>query len=721
MAAVSSPLVSVVLAVHDDAPYLPLAAESVLRQRFADLELIVVDDASTDETPSLLDAIRDPRLVVLTNDEQLGLAASLNRALDRAHGTYVARLDADDVAMPDRLELQLARIRAAPRVAAVGTGILDLDAEGRPGRLHRLPVGTTAVRWHALFSAPMMHPTTLVERASLDDHGIRYDASYLESEDYDLFTRLLSIADADNLAEPLVLKRIHARQASIRRRDLQESFQRQIALREISRLAPELADAELAWRLGTGRSVPAESLDRAATAYLSLLERFEEAHSFDRAVWEAVARTLARNGLVRRALRLVPSLPARTGAARARRAKDARVAQRRATAWLERLARPSSLRVTIVSPEPTPYRAPLLDRVAEQAELELTVVYAATTVAGRTWSGADRDDAVVLRGVRIPGARRILRHDYPVTAGIFRALRVAQPDVVVVSGWSTFAAQAAIAWCRTRHVPFVLLVESHDLDRRGSWRRLVKGSVVPPIVRGAAGVLVVGSAARDSVISHGARPERVRVFANTVDVPLWEERAERLRERRRDLRAALGAGDTDVVVLSAARLAREKGLETLVRGVATAGDRALSLVIAGSGPREHDLTALAGELGVRFRLLGELPEERLAEAYVAADVFALLSLHEPWGVVVNEAAASGLPLVLSNYVGAARDLLREGENGFVVPAGDVGATAEALRRLAHDRELRARARAVSTGLVREWGYEPSVASFVAAVREAASR
>src|SRR5205085_5919320 len=94
--------------------------------------------------------------------------------------------------------------------------------------------------------------------------------------------------------------------------------------------------------------------------------------------------------------------------------------------------------------------------------------------------------------------------------------------------------------------------------------------------------------------------------------------------------------------------------------------------------------------GTRVRMLGELDEHRLAEAYVAADVFALLSTHEPWGVVVNEAAASGLPLVLSDRVGAARDLLRDGENGLLVPAGDTDAAADALRRLAADPEVRAR-------------------------------
>ena len=102
---------------------------------------------------------------------------------------------------------------------------------------------------------------------------------------------------------------------------------------------------------------------------------------------------------------------------------------------------------------------------------------------------------------------------------------------------------------------------------------------------------------------------------------------------------------------------------------------------------------------------------------MAADVFALLSRHEPWGVVVNEAAACGLPLVLSDRVGAAPDLLRDGENGFLVPVDDAPAAAGALRKLG-DAEERRRLGARSAEIARDWGYGPSIENFVAAVREA---
>jgi glycosyltransferase involved in cell wall biosynthesis len=361
------------------------------------------------------------------------------------------------------------------------------------------------------------------------------------------------------------------------------------------------------------------------------------------------------------------------------------------------------VRVAFVSPEPTPYRAPLLDRVAARDDLELTVIYAARTVASREWTVNLDHPAVFLDGTVVPGARTLFRHDYPVTPGIFGALGDARPDVVVVSGWSTFASQAALAWCRFRRVPYVLLVESHDAGPKAGWRRTVKGTAVPPILRKAASVLVVGSLARESVVALGADPDRIRVFANTIDVDAWMTRADALAPEERS--------DGEVTVISVARLAPEKGLDVMLRASAAAGVRA---VVVGSGPERARLESIAPEAV----FTGELPADRVAEEYAAADIFALLSAHEPWGVAVNEAAASGLPLVLSDRVGAAADLLRDGENGVLVPYGDTDAAAAAFRRLAADPELRRAYGARSRELVSSWGYEPSVEALVEACRKA---
>lgn len=728
----SSPHVSVLVAAHDAERYLRLALESVLRQSVADLELVVVDDGSSDATPELLASIADPRLVVLRNDERLGLATSLNRGLDRARGRYVARLDADDIALPRRLERQLRHVHADGRIGIVGSAIIEIDGWGRVGGLHVMPRGPAAVRWAALFSSPFYHPTVLLARDRLARHELRYDPSYAESEDYELWTRLLRMAGGANVPEPLVLYRVHPGQATRRRRDLQRDLQLRVARREISSLAPGLPEeaVELAWRLGVHEPVPEESIEHAAEAFLELLAGFERAHGRDGEVREAAARTLARLalrtrrpasvGVLRSSLALDRGLPLHAlRRRRARRAlgRDARPEAERLLASLDPNG-DGALRVVVVSPEPAPYRAPLFDRIAALPEIDLTVVYAAETLAGRSWSVELRHPARFLRGGRVPGAGRILAHDYVVSPGVGRILRELAPHVVVASGWSTFACQAAILWCRRHRVPYVLQVESHDEGPRSGWRRVVKGAVVPRAVRGASAVLVTGTLARRSMLERGADPARIGLFAVTVDVEELAARADVLRASRDELRAELGVGSEDVMALCVARLAPEKGLATLVRAVAAAGDERLVLVIVGEGREREALEGLARAEGVRLVLAGERPWERIVEAYVAADVFALLSEREPWGVVVSEAAACGLPLVLSERVGAAPDLLRDGENGILVRAGDVGGAAVALRRLAGDPALRVAQGSRSREIVAAWGYGPSVDGFLDAVRAA---
>jgi glycosyltransferase involved in cell wall biosynthesis len=720
--------VSVVLAARDAERTIAEAVGAVLGQTERDLELVVVDDGSLDATGDVLASVSDPRLRVVRNGEPLGLAGALNVGFETAAGAYLARMDADDVAGPGWLAAILTRLRAQPGTAVVGSGMIDLGLDGRLGTVHRLPSGARAVRWAALFSSPFFHSTVVLDRAVLEEHGLRYDTSFAESEDYDLWSRLLSVADGDNVQDALVLYRKHPSQASAKRATLQRDCQRRVALRQIAALTPELEEtpAELAWELGAGLPLAAGSAEGAADALRELVEAFERRYggreARQAAAWSLLRARASRDErmlLAAAALRLDPGLPLH-GLGRLGRRRAARAERAAAAAW-RRAAANGPVRLTLVVPEPTPFRTVMLDRVATRPELELTVLYAGSTVQRRTWTIEPRHRAVFLEGRRIPGAYRVLRHEYPLSLGIFGALAASQPEVVVVSGWSTFASQAAAAWCRRRRVPYVLLVESNERDARPGWRRAVKEAVVPPIVAGAAEVLVVGSLAREAMRARGVDDARISLFADTIDVAEFAKEADRLVARRDELRAEAGLSPDDVAVLSVARLAPEKGVDTLIRAAALVGDPRLVVVLAGTGAERQRLEGLAASLGVRLVLLPEVPWERIPERFAVADVFALLSRHEPWGVVVNEAAASGLPLVLSDRVGAAFDLLDDGRNGALVPADDPVAAADAIRPLVSEPGRRAAAGLASRELMRSWGYEPSIENLIRVARRVARR
>jgi glycosyltransferase involved in cell wall biosynthesis len=365
---------------------------------------------------------------------------------------------------------------------------------------------------------------------------------------------------------------------------------------------------------------------------------------------------------------------------------------------------PPPIRVALVAGEPTPYRVPHFRALAARPELDLTVIYGSATVQRRTWR-IEHEEAVYLSGPMLP-LSRILHHDYPLTPGIWRVLSRGRFQLVVVGGWSLMATQLAIAWSRRHKVPYVLMADNHLRETRPAWVRAVKRVVLPRIVPQAAAWLVPGSLARDHIVAYGARPERTLVFPLTVDVPALAARVDALRIPKNE----------EVVVLHVGRLIAHKAVDVLIRATAAAGVR---LHVVGHGPDRAALTALASELGARVTFAGELEGDDLAAAYAAADVFALASRRETWGVVVNEAAAAGLPLVLSDAVGAAADLLRDGENGILVPSEDPVRLAAALSRLAADPDLRRRMGARSRELVAGWGYGPSVDAFVELARELA--
>jgi glycosyltransferase involved in cell wall biosynthesis len=214
---VPEPAVSVLMGVHNGAPWVARAVGSVLGQTLADLELIVVDDGSTDATPALLAAVPDPRLVV-ERVPRGGLTRALNRALGRARGPLVARLDADDWALPVRLERQRAYLEAHPEVGLLGTGARVVDEFDRDVGLIRPPEEDRAIRRALIRRNPFVHSSVMLRRALVSRAG-GYDDSFEVAQDYDLWLRLSGLTRMANLAEPLVIRRLVAGRVTAARDD----------------------------------------------------------------------------------------------------------------------------------------------------------------------------------------------------------------------------------------------------------------------------------------------------------------------------------------------------------------------------------------------------------------------------------------------------------------------------------------------------------------------
>jgi Glycosyl transferase family 2 len=203
------PQVSVVMAVRNGERYVRSALDSVLSQSFEDFEFIVVDDASIDGTRRILESCADPRLQVVCNGEWRGLPASLNRAIAAARGEFVARMDADDVCHPKRLELQVDFLRHHPGVSLVGTGARAVDSHGRVLSVNHPATTHEAIRWHLLFHTQFYHPTVMWRRSVLSDAVGSYDEAFSHAEDYEYFSRVALRCRTANLPSPLLDYRRH--------------------------------------------------------------------------------------------------------------------------------------------------------------------------------------------------------------------------------------------------------------------------------------------------------------------------------------------------------------------------------------------------------------------------------------------------------------------------------------------------------------------------------
>jgi glycosyltransferase involved in cell wall biosynthesis len=209
-----SPKVSVVTPVYNAAPYLGAAIDSILAQTFADFEFLIFDDGSTDGSADIIaqNAKRDSRIRVFTSPENKGYVTHLNEGIHKARGTYIARMDADDISLPTRFAKQVAFLDQNPKVAVLGTSVQSMDKDGNISKGWILNATPDETRVHFLFTNYILHPTVMMRASMIPQEGYREE--FMPAEDFDLWTRILEKHDVCSLSEPLLSYRIHATNTS---------------------------------------------------------------------------------------------------------------------------------------------------------------------------------------------------------------------------------------------------------------------------------------------------------------------------------------------------------------------------------------------------------------------------------------------------------------------------------------------------------------------------
>jgi glycosyltransferase involved in cell wall biosynthesis len=368
------------------------------------------------------------------------------------------------------------------------------------------------------------------------------------------------------------------------------------------------------------------------------------------------------------------------------------------------------VRCAILPPVPVPYREPLFARLAERGRITPRVIYLAGGQPG--WDM--HPDWFAARGayerevLRAWQRRRPGRTPLMLARGLGGALQRFRPDVVVSSEYGP-ATWRAMTWCRRRGAAQVVMSELTPWSdpMLTPLQRRVHRLLAPRMD----GFVVFSSQGVARLEGLGVDPARVEVSVQSADL-----------EPFLSVGRSRGAGDEPVRVLSIGRLVPDKNLGLLMEAFAACGFEAgeAELEVYGTGPLEGSLRALAERLGVPVRFRGYAEPASLPAVYAEADVLALVSTYEPFGVTVREAAAAGLPLICTERAGAAGDVAVDGENALLVDPSDRAAVTAALRALVRDGALRARLSAGSLAVTERHPLEADVEAFERAVLRAAS-
>src|ERR1017187_948636 len=344
-------------------------------------------------------------------------------------------------------------------------------------------------------------------------------------------------------------------------------------------------------------------------------------------------------------------------------------------------------RLVILTEIISPYRIPLFNILAQHPEVDLHVIFLAETdPALRQWQ-IYREEIQFSYQVLPSWRKRFGRYNALLNRGLGRALVEAVPDVILCGGYNYIASWQALFWARAHKIPFVLWSESNMQDIRRGYA-LVE-FLKSEFLRRCIGFVVPGRSASEYLRVHKVEEAVIFIAPNAVDNDLFSAAAAVARQNETRCRAELGLPER--YFLFVGRLVREKGVFELLSAYAKLDElmrRQFGLVFVGEGSSRQQLEEEAASIspgGIRFA--GFAQREQLGTYYALAEMLILPTYTDPWGLVVNEAMACGLPIVCSQVAGCAADLVRENWNGLLVPPRDISLLANAMQHLATQPDL----------------------------------
>jgi glycosyltransferase involved in cell wall biosynthesis len=364
-----------------------------------------------------------------------------------------------------------------------------------------------------------------------------------------------------------------------------------------------------------------------------------------------------------------------------------------------------------------PYRIPVFNALAQRPEIDLHVIFLSendpTLREWRVYKDEIRFRYTVLRSWRI----RFLKYKVLLNRGVHSTLNRFQPDVVMCGGYNYPASWSAAYWAKARSVPFLLWTESTAFDLR-SLHSIVE-STKRRFLNLCTAFVVPGKSSLHYLKQLGIAEQRITTAPNAVDVDLFARLSDSARAGEPGVRARHSLPSR--YFLYVGRLVKAKGVFDLLDAYAQLAPEIRSdvgLVFAGDGFDRRELVARAEKTAPgKIYFPGFIHREELPEVYALADALIFPTHSDPWGLVVNEAMACGLPVISTNVAGCALDLVHNGDNGFAVSPCDPAELRIAMQSLASDDARRKEMGRRSSGLISRY----SPAAWAQGVVEAVNR
>ncbi|TLX73218.1 glycosyltransferase [Labilibacter sediminis] len=233
------PLVSVIMSVFNAEHYLEESINSILQQSYKNFEFVIIDDCSTDNSNSIINSYTDSRIKLTINNENLGLTKSLNKALNFAKGKYIARMDSDDIALPERLKKQVAILEQDPEISICGSSIEQFSDLGY-SKTKNYPEKHEDILIEHLFNCPFAHPSVMFRNII----NTQYNTEFKTTQDYELWQRILKRGKGYNIQQVLLRYRVSDSQISKVKGGLQIKYSNLVRYQIIKELGIKLTPNE---------------------------------------------------------------------------------------------------------------------------------------------------------------------------------------------------------------------------------------------------------------------------------------------------------------------------------------------------------------------------------------------------------------------------------------------------------------------------------------------